>query len=122
MITTRQKNVALLFFNLPLFIINFPKAAVCCGGYRRKEKILKKRIKNTMIRLSAAGAFIALLAAGSTLGSPDFTWDRLPVLIGIMAGSGIWLGLVAYANRPKRKAPSAGQSKEGATQITLKAV
>ena len=87
-----------------------------------KEKIVKKRIKNTLIRLSAAGAFIALLAAGSTLGSPDFTWDRLPVLIGIMAGSGIWLGLVAYANRPKRKAPSAGQSKEGATQITLKAV
>ena len=75
---------------------------------------MKRRIKNMMIRLSAAGAFIALLAAGSTIGSQDFTWDELPALIGIMAGSGIWIGLVAYANQPKRKAPSADQSKEGA--------
>ena len=73
-----------------------------------------------LIRLSAAGAFITLLAAGSTIGSPDFTWHKLPALIGIMAGSGIWLGLVAYANRPKRKAPSADQSKEGAKKITTK--
>ena len=73
------------------------------GGYRRKEIILKKRIKNMLIRLSAAGAFITLLAAGSTIGSPDFTWHKLPALIGIMAGSGIWLSLVGYANQPKRK-------------------
>lgn len=78
---------------------------------------MKRRIKNMLIRLSAAGAFIALLAAGSTIGSPDFIWDELPALIGIMAGSGIWIGLVAYANQPKRKAPSADQSKEGAKKI-----
>ena len=83
---------------------------------------MKKRIKNTLIKLSAAGAFITLLAAGSTLGSPGFTWDELPALIGIMAGSGIWLGLVTYANRPTKKEPSAGQSKEGAKQIASKAV
>lgn len=83
---------------------------------------MKKRIKNTLIRLSAAGAFIALLAAGSSIGSPGFIWDELPALIGIMAGSGIWLSLVGYANRPKRKAPSADQSKEGAKQIVSKAV
>lgn len=79
-------------------------------------------MKNMLIRLSTAGAFITLLAAGSTIGSPDFTWDELPALIGLMAGSGIWLGLVAYANRPERKAPSAGQGKKGAKQITSKAV
>ena len=78
---------------------------------------MKRRIKNMLIRLSAAGAFIALLAAGSTIGSPDVIWDELPALIGIMAGSGIWIGLVAYANQPKRKAPSADQSKEGAKKI-----
>lgn len=81
---------------------------------------MKKRIKNTLIRLSAAGAFITLLTAGSSIGSPGFTWDELPTLIGIMAGSGIWLGLVAYANRPTKKEPSAGQSKEGAKKITTK--
>ena len=86
----------------------------------REGKIMKRKIKNTLIRLSAAGAFLTLLAAGSTLGSPDFTWDRLPVLIGIMAGSGTWLSLVGYANRPKRKAPSADQSKEGAKKIITK--
>ena len=75
-----------------------------------------------LIGLSAAGAFITLLAAGSTIGSLDFTWDELPALIGIMAGSGIWLSLVGYANRPKRKTPSADQSKKGAKQITSKAV
>lgn len=87
---------------------------------RNEVSEMKKKIKAIMIKLSAAGAFIALLAAGSTIGSPDFTWDKLPALIGIMSGSGIWLGLVAYANRPKRKAPSADQSKEGAKKITTK--
>ncbi len=82
--------------------------------------MLKRRIKNTLIRLSAAGAFITLLAAGSSLGSPDFIWDELPALIGIMAGSGIWLSLVGYANRPKRKAPSADQSKEGVCKNVIK--
>lgn len=70
-----------------------------------------------LIGLSTAGALITLLAAGSSLGSLDFTWDELPALIGIMAGSGTWLGLVAYANRPTKKEPSASQSKEGAKKI-----
>lgn len=75
---------------------------------------MKRKIKNALIGWSVAGAFVAFIGAASTIGSPDFTWHKLPALIGIMAGSGIWLGLVAYANRPKRKAPSADQSKEGA--------
>ena len=75
---------------------------------------MKRKIKNALIGWSVAGAFVAFIGAASTIGSPDFTWHKLPALIGIMAGSGIWIGLVAYANQPKRKAPSADQSKEGA--------
>lgn len=79
---------------------------------------MKRRIKNALIGWSVAGAFVAFVGAASTIGYPGFTWDRLPVLIVIMAGSGTWLSLVGYANQPKRKAPPADQSKEGANQIT----
>lgn len=64
---------------------------------------MKRKIKNALIGWSVAGAFVAFIGAASTIGSPDFTWGRLPALAGIMAGSGIWLSLVGYANRPKRK-------------------
>lgn len=90
------------------------------GGYRRKEKTVKKRIKNLLIKTSAACAFIGMLAAPGTIVSPGFTWDELPAVIGITAACAGWLSLVAYANRPQKKAPHAGQSKEGAKKITSK--
>lgn len=64
---------------------------------------MKNRIKNELIGWSVAGAFVAFVGAASTIGSPDVALDELPVLIGIMAGSGIWLSLVGYANQQKRK-------------------
>ena len=79
---------------------------------------MKKRIKNLLIKASAACAFIGMLAAPGTIVSPGFIWDELPAVIGITAACAGWLSLVAYANRPKRKTPSAGQSKEGAKQIS----
>ena len=66
---------------------------------------MKRKIKNALIGWSVAGAFVAFVGTASTLGSPDFTWDRLPVLTGIMAGSGIWLSLAGYANRERKRHP-----------------
>lgn len=82
---------------------------------------MKKRIKNLLIKTSAACAFLGMLAAPETIVSPGFTWDRLPAVIGITAACAGWISLVAYANRPK-KAPHAGQSKRDAKKITTKAV
>ena len=79
---------------------------------------MKKRIKDMLIKASVACAFIGMLAAVSSIGSPAFTWDKLPAVIGITAACAGWLSLVAYANRPQEKAPHAGQSKEGAKKIT----
>lgn len=79
---------------------------------------MKRKIKNVLIKISFAGAFITMLAAVSSIGSPEFAWDRLPAVIGTTAACAGWISLVAYANRPKRKTPSAGQSKEGAKQIS----
>ena len=79
---------------------------------------MKRRIKNLLIKTSAACAFFGMLAAPGTIVSPGFTWDELPAVIGITAACAGWLSLVAYANRPQKKAPHAGQSKEGAKKIT----
>ena len=81
---------------------------------------MKRKIKNILIRLSAACAFIGMLAAPGTIVSPGFTWDELPAVIGITAACAGWLSLVAYANRPQKKAPHASQSKEGAKKIISK--
>ncbi len=67
-----------------------------------------------LIKVSFAGAFITMLAAVSSIGAPGFDWDRLPAVIGTAATCAGWISLVAYANRPKRKAPSAGRNREGA--------
>ena len=66
---------------------------------------MKRKIKNALIGWSVAGTFVAFVGAASTMGSPDFTWDKLPAVIGIMAGSGIWLSLVGYANRQRKRHP-----------------
>lgn len=81
---------------------------------------MKRKIKNVLIKISFAGAFITMLAAVSSIGSPKFTWDRLPAVIGIAAACVGWISLVAYANRTTKKAPSAWQGKEGAKKITSK--
>ena len=81
---------------------------------------MKKRIKNLLIKTSAACAFFGMLAAPGTIVSPGFTWDELPAVIGITAACAGWLSLVAYANRPKKKAPSAEQNGECAREITSK--
>lgn len=59
---------------------------------------MKRKIKNALIGWSVAGALVAFVGAVSTIGHPDFTWDRLPGLIVIMAVSGVWLWLFGYAN------------------------
>ena len=64
---------------------------------------MRRKLKDELIRISAAVALSALLAAGSSLGSPGFVRSDLPAAIAIMAGSAAWLGLVAYANRPQKK-------------------
>lgn len=73
-----------------------------------------------LIKASVACAFIGMLAAVSSIGSPAFTWDKLPAVIGITAACAGWISLVAYANRPKKKAPSAEQNGECAREITSK--
>lgn len=66
---------------------------------------MKRKIKNALVGWSVAGAFVAFVGAASTMGSPDFTWDELPVLTGIMAVSGAWLSLAGYANRKRKRHP-----------------
>lgn len=81
---------------------------------------MKRKIKNVLIKASVACAFIGMLAAVSSIGSPEFTWDRLPAVIGVAAACAGWISLVAYANRITKKAPSAWQGKEDAKKITSK--
>lgn len=59
---------------------------------------MRGKIKDALLGMSVGAAFIAYVGAASTAGSPDFTWDRLPGLIVIMAVSGVWLWLFGYAN------------------------
>lgn len=61
---------------------------------------MKRKIKNALIGCSAAVSFVAFVGAASTPESPDFTWDRLPALVLIMAASAIWLMIIAKANAP----------------------
>ena len=73
-----------VIFYLLLFII---KSFGCCLLWWVSEKgeTVKKRIKNLLIKASAACAFIGMLAAPGTIVSPGFTWDELPAVIGITA-------------------------------------
>lgn len=59
---------------------------------------MRGKIKDALLGMSVGAAFIAYVGAASTAGHPDFTWDRLPGLIVIMAVSGVWLWLFGYAN------------------------
>lgn len=77
---------------------------------------MRGKIKDALLGVSVAAAFIAYVGAASTAGSPDFTWDRLPGLIVIMAVSGVWLWLFGYANSRDRKMPPAGHGKGGTKQ------
>ena len=77
---------------------------------------MRGKIKDALLGMSVGAAFLAYVGAASTAGHPDFTWDRLPGLIVIMAVSGAWLWLFGYANSRDRKMPPAGHGKRGKKQ------